>query len=151
MMGGGDEKRVNKNSAECSNSRRALRMREYISSFRQLRVYQNAFTAAMEIFQLSKAFPKEEKYSLTDQVRRSSRSICANIAESWAKRKYQAAFVAKLSDAHAEANETQSWVDFCQKCAYLDNQRTSELDVKYNMIISQLVTMIHKSSDWLNP
>ena len=85
-----------------------------------LEVYKKAFDAAMEIFELSKSFPKEETYSLTDQIRRSSRSVCANIAEAWRKRRYEAAFIAKLSDAEGEAAETQTWLQFSVKCGYLE-------------------------------
>jgi four helix bundle protein len=85
-----------------------------------LEVYQNAFDAAMRIFELSKRFPIEEKYALTDQIRRSSRSVCANLAEAWRKRRYKAAFIAKLNDCEAEAAETQVWLKFAVKCGYLD-------------------------------
>ena len=88
-------------------------------SFRDLIVYRIAFEAAMRIFELSKAFPAEERYSLTDQIRRSSRSVCANIAEGWAKRRYPAAFASKLTDASAEAMETQVWSDTALRCGYL--------------------------------
>ena len=87
-----------------------------IMNHTDLQVYQKAFATAMEIFQLSKAFPKEEIYSLTDQVRRSSRSVCANLAEAWRKRRYEAAFVSKLSDSEAEAAETQVWLEFAVEC-----------------------------------
>jgi four helix bundle protein len=83
-----------------------------IRSHCELDVYRNAFDAAMEIFHASKAFPKEETYSLTDQMRRSSRSVCANLAEAWRKRRYEAAFISKLCDAEAEAAETQVWLEF---------------------------------------
>src|SRR3954464_1127238 len=86
----------------------------------ELEVYKKAFDAAMEIFQASKSFPKEETYSLTDQIRRSSRSVCANLAEAWRKRRYEAAFIAKLSDSESEAAETQVWIEFAVKCGYLD-------------------------------
>ncbi len=85
--------------------------REPIKSHKDLQVYQMAFDAAMQIFDLSKQFPVEERYSLTDQIRRSSRSVCANLAEAWRKRRYEAAFVAKLSDCEAEAAEAQTWID----------------------------------------
>jgi four helix bundle protein len=84
-----------------------------------LDVYRKAFDAAMRIFELSKSFPKEEKYSLTDQVRRASRSVCGYLAEAWRKRRYEAAFVSKLSDSEAEAAETQVWLEFAVKCGYL--------------------------------
>jgi four helix bundle protein len=84
-----------------------------ISSVRELEVYRLAFDTAMEIFEITKSFPKEEKYSLTDQVRRPSRSVCTNLAEGWRKRRYKAVFINKLSDAEQEASETQTWFEFC--------------------------------------
>jgi len=85
---------------------------EKIKSYRDLRVYQNAMDAAMEIYEISKQFPIEERYSLIDQIRRSSRSVCANLAEAWRKRRYKAAFIAKISDVETEACETQVWLEF---------------------------------------
>ncbi len=93
--------------------------KEPIKSHKDLKVYQMAFDAAMKIFELSKKFPVEERYSLTDQIRRSSRSVCANMAEAWRKRRYEAAFVAKLNDCESEAAETQTWIEFAVKCNYL--------------------------------
>ncbi len=90
-----------------------------IKKHSDLEVYSLAFDAATRIFQISKRFPIAERYSLTDQIRRSSRSVCANIAEAWRKRRYPAAFVSKLNDTEAEASETQVWLDFCLKCEYL--------------------------------
>ena len=86
----------------------------------ELEVYKKAFDLAMQIFEITKNFPKEEQYSLTDQIRRPSRSICANLAEAWRKRRYQAAFVSKLNDAEAESAETQTWLEFSVRCGYLD-------------------------------
>lgn len=86
-----------------------------ITRHQDLDVYKKAFEAAMDLFSVSKTFPKEETYSLTDQIRRSSRSVCANLAEAWRKRRYQAAFVAKLSDSEGEAAETQTWIEFAVK------------------------------------
>src|SRR5207247_39932 len=93
----------------------------------ELNVYERAMEAAMALFELSKAFPKEETYSLTDQVRRSSRSVCANLAEAWRKRRYEAAFCAKLSDAESEAAETQVWIEFAVRCRYLDREAGAKL------------------------
>ena len=93
-----------------------------------MRVYQNAMEAAMKIFELTKDFPPEEKYSMVDQMRRSSRSVCANLAEAWRKRRYKAAFVAKLSDAESEACETQVWIEFAKRCGYLEQASADELD-----------------------
>lgn len=89
-------------------------MTRLVSTYKDLRVYQRAMETAMEIFQISKCFPVEEKYSLTNQVRRSSRSVCTNLAEGWRKRRYRAAFIAKLSDAESEACETQVWLEFAK-------------------------------------
>ena len=112
-------------------------------------VYQIAFDAAMAIFELSKQFPVEERYSLTDQIRRSSRSVCANLAESWRKRRYQAAFIAKLSDCESEAAETQTWLKFSVRCGYLNVETGREIYGKYNEILSILVTIINNPSPWL--
>ena len=90
-----------------------------IRHFRELRVYQNAMDGTMQVFELTKSFPPEERYSMTDQMRRSSRSVCANLAEAWRKRRYEAAFVAKLSDCESEACETQVWLEFAVRCKYL--------------------------------
>ena len=114
-----------------------------IQRYRDLRVYQAAMDAAMDIFQLSKSFPAEEKYSLTDQIRRSSRSVCANIGEGWRKRRYKAAFIAKISDAETEACETQIWLEFALRCNYLDEEKINILIQKYDHILSQLVIMIN--------
>jgi four helix bundle protein len=91
-------------------------MGDRIHSYKELRVYRNAMEAAMEIFELTKGFPQEEKYSLVDQIRRASRSVCANISEGWRKRRYKAAFISELSDAESEACETQVWLEFSQRC-----------------------------------
>jgi four helix bundle protein len=95
--------------------------KEPIKNHQDLKVYQMAFDAAMKIFELTKKFPVEERYSLTDQIRRSSRSVCANLAEAWRKRRYEAAFVAKLNDSEAEAAETQTWIEFAVKCNYMES------------------------------
>src|SRR5258708_1044560 len=123
-------------------------MREKIDFCYQLRTYQNAKAAAMEILQLTKSFPIEEKYSLTDQIRRSSRSVCTNIAESWMKRRYRAAFVSKLSDALSEASETWVWIEFAEECGYLKNELTTPLKEKYARIQAQLLTMSQNPSNW---
>src|SRR5438477_4604866 len=106
-------------------------MNEKIVSHRDLQVYRLAFEAAMEIFQLTKSFPRDETYSLTDQIRRSSRSVCTNLAEAWRKRRYQAAFISKLSDAEAEAAETQVWLEFAVRCGYVDRDRAAKLSTIY--------------------
>jgi len=93
-----------------------------MGSFRDLTIYKKAFQLSIEIFEISKTFPKEEKYSLTDQVRRSSRSVCANFGEAYRKRQYPAHFVSKLSDSDMENTETQVWLDFALKCEYINVQ-----------------------------
>jgi four helix bundle protein len=105
--------------------------------------------AAMEIFHLSKSFPTEEKYSLTDQIRRSSRSVCANIGEAWRKRRYKAAFIAKISDAETEACETQIWLEFALRCNYLNKEKANDLTERYDHILSQLVIMINDADKWI--
>ncbi|MFA7405020.1 MAG: four helix bundle protein [Pelobacteraceae bacterium] len=124
-------------------------MGDRINSYKELRVYQSAMEAAMEIFQLTKGFPPEEKYSMVDQMRRSSRSVCANIAEAWRKRRYKAAFIAKLSDAESEACETQVWLEFANRCNYLNTNSLETLDKAYDQITGQLVKMIEESEKWL--
>ena len=119
-----------------------------IRTHRDLDVYRLAFSAAMQIFELSKAFPKEETYSLTDQIRRSSRSVCANIGEGWRKRRYPAAFVSKLNDSEAEAAETQVWLEFAVECGYLDAEATRELYRTYDHILGKLVNMIQHPEHW---
>ena len=126
-------------------------MAERIRLHRQLEVYGRAFDAAMELFEASKRFPREEVYSLTDQVRRSSRSVCANLAEAWRKRRYPSAFVAKISDAETEAAETQVWIEFAVRCGYLDREAGLELYRAYDRILATLVGMIVHSRAWTAP
>lgn len=95
--------------------------------FQDLLAYQKAFELAMEIFETSKKFPREEKYSLTDQIRRSSRSVCANIAESYAKRRYPKHFISKLTDSDGENLETQTWLEFAKECKYIDSEKFEAL------------------------
>lgn len=125
--------------------------KKLITSHQQLEVYQMSFEAAMTIFRLSKDFPTEERYSLTDQIRRSSRSVCANLAEAWRKRRYKAAFIAKLSDAEAEAAETQTWLQFTVECHYLDAEEGRKLYQTYNQILGKLVTLIKNPKPWILP
>jgi four helix bundle protein len=122
---------------------------EKIKVHRDLLVYQIAFQSAMDIFEISKKFPSEERYSLTDQIRRSSRSVCANLGEAWRKRRYKAAFIAKLSDSESEAAETQIWLEFAVKCHYLDREKGKRLYVNYNSIIGKLVIMINTPENWI--
>jgi four helix bundle protein len=125
--------------------------KKYFRTHEDLRVYQLSFETAMQIFEYSKKFPTEERYSLTDQIRRSSRSVCANFAEAWRKRRYRAAFIAKLSDCEAEAAETQVWLKFAVKCQYLSIEQRRELYGFYNQILGGLVKMINYPEDWLLP
>jgi four helix bundle protein len=109
-----------------------------INHFRDLEVYKRAFMAAMRIFQLTKEFPTEEKYSLVDQIRRASRSVCANISEGWRKRRYIAVFKNKMTDSMQEASETQCWLEFCLACQYIDQEVFDNLDDEYEQIIAML-------------
>jgi four helix bundle protein len=120
-----------------------------IGKHTELMVYKQAFDVAMQIFDASKSFPREEAYSLTDQIRRSSRSVCANLAEAWRKRRYEAAFIAKLSDAESEAAETQVWTEFAVKCQYWDRKRGTPLYQSYDQILRMLVAMINKPEPWI--
>ncbi len=119
-----------------------------VADYKDLRVYQSAFAAATEIFELSRTFPGDERYSLTDQIRRSSRSVCANIAEAWRKRRYEAAFVSKLSDADAEASETEVHLDFALRCGYLNHDQHAKLRDDYDHICRQLTKMMDDASSW---
>jgi four helix bundle protein len=119
-----------------------------IRSHRDLDVYQRAVAVAMEVFQLSKRFPAAERYSLTDQARRSSRSVAANIAEAWRKRRYEAAFISKLSDAEAEAAETQVWLEFAVKCEYLNRTDAAPVYRALEGVIKSLVGMSVHSAKW---
>ena len=126
-------------------------MRKRVTSHHELEVYQKAFGAAVSIFEPGRKFPREEIYSLTDQVRRTSRSVNANISEAWRKRRYEAHFVSKLSDAETEAAETQTWIEFAVHCGYLDAHGAKALYKAYNEIISTLVGMIIHSETWIIP
>lgn len=119
-----------------------------IATHKDLRVYQASFQAAMAIYQLSKSFPPEEKFSLTDQVRRSSRSVCANLAEAFRKRRYPKNFVSKLSDCEAEAAETHVWLDFALACDYVTIEEYEKLYKEYDMILGMLVRMIVEPEKW---
>ena len=120
-----------------------------IKHFRELDVYMTAMDSTMQIFQLSKSFPAEERYSLTDQMRRSSRSVCANLAEAWRKRRYEAAFVSKLSDAETEAAETQVWAETALRSGYLSQEVFAYLDDAYDKIIGQIVRMVDQPKKWI--
>jgi four helix bundle protein len=125
-----------------------MKERKNINTHFDLDVYKLAFAAAMRIFQLSMTFPPQERYSLTDQVRRSSRSVCVNIAEAWRKRRYPAHWVSKLSDSEAEAAETQTWLKFAIECGYLKREIEAELYNEYDAIIGKLVNMSRYPENW---
>jgi four helix bundle protein len=118
----------------------------YVKSFRDLEVYKLAREVSKEIYILSKAFPVEEKYSLTDQIRRSSRSVGAQIAEAWGKRKYELHFISKLTDADSEQLETQHWLEISEECEYIDLNTAKSLLQKCESIGKMLQSMIDKSS-----
>lgn len=115
----------------------------------ELEVYQRAFAAAMRVFELSKSFPAEERYSLTDQIRRASRSVCTNMAEAWRKRRYEAAFIAKVNDSEGEAAETQTWIQFSVACAYIKRETGRDLYREYDAICGMLVRMSNKPEKWI--
>ena len=117
--------------------------------FRDLNVYNLAYKTAMEIYHLSKSFPAEEKYSLTDQIRRSSRAVCANIAEGYRKRIYPKHFTSKMTDADAETSETSVWLDFAKDCNYIENEKNIELINKYDEIGRMLWSMINNPEKFL--
>jgi four helix bundle protein len=125
--------------------------KKLIRTHRDLDVYKMAFEMAMQIFEKSRSFPIEERYSLTDQIRRSSRSVCANLAEAWRKRRYEASFVSKLSDAEAEAAETQVWLEFAFQCGYLKEEMLGELSSIYDNILGKIVSLINNPKQWLLP
>ena len=124
-------------------------MGKKIRTHNDLEVYRRAFDAALQIYEYSKSFPTEETYSLTDQIRRSSRSVCANLAEAWRKRRYQAAFISKLSDAESEAAETQVWLEFAVSCDYLIRDHAAALYKEYDSIIGTIVGMINHPETWI--
>lgn len=104
--------------------------------------------AAMEIYRLSCTFPAEERYSLTDQIRRSSRSVASQVSEAWRKRRYIASFRNKLNDAEGEAAETQTWIEFARRCHYWDDHVAADLDLRFEVIIKQLVRMHENAEQW---
>lgn len=122
-----------------------------VTHFQELRVYQEAFEAAMRIFDLSRGWPREEIYSLTDQIRRPSRSVCGNVAEAWRKRRYPNHFVSKLSEADGEAAETQNWLNFAVRCSYVDKGTYDALWEEYEKISRGLVGMMTHADTWCGP
>ncbi len=119
-----------------------------IRSFRDLRAYQQARSEASNVFEATKTFPKEEKFSMTDQIRRSSRAVKSMIAEAWGHRRYPAAFVSKLTDALGEANETQSWLDDALDCGYLSIAQHRDFDAAWQSIGGMIANMILKADDF---
>lgn len=135
-----------KNPAELPQARNSVR------THFDLEVYRKAFNASMHLFELTKQFPKEETYSLTDQIRRSSRSVCANLAECWRKRIYKASFVAKIVECEGEAAETQTWIQYAVTCGYLDRSTGAEIFSVYDEVIRMLVAMRSNPDKWcFNP
>ena len=122
-----------------------------VSDFKELRIYQRAFQAAKTLQEHSEGWPESEKYAMTDQIRRSSRSVCANIAEAWFKRRYPDHFVSKLSNASSEAAETIVWIGFAQEYHYLDEEMASQLENRYRQTIGGLVKMMNNPDPWCGP
>lgn len=122
-----------------------------VSSFRQLRVYRAAFEAQMEIYALVRTWPRWERFLLTSQILRSSRSVCPNIAEAWRKRRYPAAFVAKLSDAEGEAEETRVHLETALACGYVDHETAARLDETYDAVLAGLSRMAQRPNAWRPP
>lgn len=123
-------------------------MKEKIRTHRDLEVDQEAFEAAVRIFDLSKKFPKEKIYSLTDQVRRASRSVCGNLAEAWRRRRYEGAFISKLSECESEAAEVQVWLEFAVKCGYTKRDAAANLYHTYDDLLATLVGMSNHRNTW---
>ncbi len=120
-----------------------------INSATDLRVYKQAYALAMEIFNISKQWPSEEKFSLTDQIRRSSRSVCANLREAWAKRRYRAHFVSKLTDSDGENSETDTWLDFAKDCGYISGKDHGQLATDCKKIGAMLGAMLNNPGPFL--
>ena len=119
-----------------------------IKTHKDLEVFQLSFSSGMEVFEMTKTFPREETYSLTDQIRRSSRSVSGNLAEAFRKRRYPKHFISKLSDSEGEAAETQVWLDYALVCKYINKKLHEELTDKYDHILAMLVNMIRKPENW---
>jgi len=122
-----------------------------IRTVRDLKVYRKAFETAMEIFEITNKFPKAETYSLIDQIRRASRSVCSNLSEGWRKRRYKAVFLNKLTDAGQEAAETQTWLEFSLHCKYIDQNTFNRLDQHYEHIFAMLHAMEKKADTFCHP
>ncbi len=120
-----------------------------INSAKELKVYKTAYDLSMEIFEISKTWPVEEKYSLTGQIRRSSRSVCSNLREAWAKRRYEAHFLSKLTDADGENSETDTWLDFAKDCGYISNEDHDRLTVECKQVGAMLGKMLNNLTPFL--
>jgi four helix bundle protein len=138
-----DKKQNERRDRQIGETKKAIR------HFRDLDVYQNALETGLRVYDLSKQFPDSERYALTDQIRRSSRSICANIAEAWRKRRYTAAFISKLSDSEGEAAETQVHIEFAVRHGYIGSAEFQGIDDAYEHILGQLVRMIDHPEKWI--
>lgn len=123
-------------------------MGKFAEDYKDLNVFESSMELAMGIFRVTKDFPKEEKYSLVDQMRRSSRSVCANIAEAWRRRRYIRAFVSSMNNAESEANETRVWLEIAFRCGYIDLELKEDLDKRYDVVIRQIVKMIKNAESW---
>ena len=120
-----------------------------INSAKDLDVYKKAYALSMGIFHLSKSWPAEEKYSLTDQIRRSSRSVCANLREAWSKRRYEAHFISKLSDCDGENSETDTWLDYARDCGYISEKEHTELTTEGSEVGKMLGAMLKNPTPFL--
>ena len=147
----GEEGKRRRGEEEKRSRRDLFVMAQKIVRHQDLEVYRKASAAAMRVFELSKSFPKEETYSLIDQIRRASRSVCANLAEAWRKRRYESAFISKICDSEGEAAETQTWIEFSVKCEYMKKETGREIFKEYDEIISMLVSMIANPQKWILP
>jgi len=122
-----------------------------ISSYKELRVYQAALDAAEQIFELTKSFSLEERCSMTDQIRRASRSVCANLGEAWRRRRYKRHFISKINECESDAEETRVWLELSCRCGYISQEQALGLDQDYDRIIGQLVRMVDTASMWVIP
>ena len=120
-----------------------------IKSAKDLRVYKKAYALAMAVFHVGKNWPVEEKYSLTDQIRRCSRSVCANLREAWAKRRYEAHFISKLTDADGENSETDTWLDFARDCGYVSKDEHERLAADCREVGAMLGSMLNNPVPFL--
>lgn len=119
-----------------------------VKGYRELIVYQKAYKLAMEIFEITRSFPREEKYSLTDQIRRSSRSVTSNLAEAWARKQYIKSFINKLTDSLGEEYETEVWLDYSRDCGYISLSTHSDLMNKSDEVRKMLLSMINHPEKW---